>query len=223
MRPQATPILHVDDDRFRATEWRFAPGAETGWHVHGHDYVIVPLSDGRLLLEEAGGVERSAELRAHAPYSRRAGVAHNVVNAGEGPLAFLEVEVEVVDGAAGQARLATLERFAAAWNARDLEALMDCMAEDCAFHASAGPDAEGARHVGTAAVRAAYAGVFETWPSAEWRDPVHSVAGPTGASSWRFFGTGRDGSRVEIDGCDLFRFEGERIALKNSFRKARVG
>ncbi len=44
---QAEPVTHIDDDRFRVTEWRFAPGAETGWHVHGHDYVVVPLTDGR--------------------------------------------------------------------------------------------------------------------------------------------------------------------------------
>jgi hypothetical protein len=41
-RAQATPVVHIDDERFRATEWRFDPGAETGWHVHEHDYVIVP-------------------------------------------------------------------------------------------------------------------------------------------------------------------------------------
>ncbi|MBA3325674.1 MAG: nuclear transport factor 2 family protein [Rhodobacteraceae bacterium] len=221
MRPQATSVLHLEDDRFRATEWRFAPGAETGWHVHGYDYVIVPLGDGRLLLEEPGGVERSADLALHVPYSRRAGVAHNVVNGGDGPLAFLEVEV--VGDAAGRARIATMERFAAAWNARDVEGLMACMAVDCAFHASAGPEAEGARHVGAAAVRAAYAAVFETWPAAEWRNPAHSVTGATGVSAWRFAGTDREGRSVEVDGCDLFVFDGERIALKNSFRKARAG
>ncbi len=225
MRPQATPVIHIDDARFRATEWRFGPGAETGWHVHGHDYVIVPLTDGALLLEEPGGGTREAALTAHVPYARRAGVEHNVVNAGAAPLAFLEVEAvdDLVADLVAEARLATMERFAAAWNARDVDALMACMAEDCAFHASAGPEAEGARHVGAAAVRAAYAAVFEAFPQTEWRGPVHSVAGETGVSAWRFFGVMRDGVRVEVDGCDLFVFAGERIALKNSFRKARTG
>ena len=27
----------VDDDRVRVTRFDFAPGAETGWHRHGHD------------------------------------------------------------------------------------------------------------------------------------------------------------------------------------------
>ena len=219
MRPQATPVIHIDDDRFRATEWRFAPGAETGWHRHGHDYVIVPLTDGRLALEEPGGVTREAALTAHVPYSRREGVEHNVINAGAGPLAFLEVEA--VDDGLAEAREAVLARFLDAWNARDLDGLMACMAEDCAFHAAAGPEAEGTRHVGRAAVRAAYGAIFADWPEAAWRDARHAVAGETGVSSWRFVGTDRDGRRVEVAGCDLFAFAGERIALKDSYRKAR--
>jgi ketosteroid isomerase-like protein len=219
MRPQATPVTHIDDDRFRATEWRFAPGAETGWHRHGHDYVIVPLTDGTLTLEEPGGGTRLAGLTAHVPYSRREGVEHNVINGGAAPLAFLEVEV--VDDALAEAREATLARFMDAWNARDVDGLMDCMAEDCAFHAAAGPDAEGARHVGREAVRAAYAAIFDAWPEAAWRDGRHAVAGDTGVSSWRFVGTDRAGRRVEVGGCDLFAFDGERIALKDSYRKAR--
>lgn len=221
MRPQATPVTHIDDARFRATEWRFAPGAETGWHVHGHDYVIVPLTDGELLLEEPGGGSRRAPLARHVPYSRRTGVEHNVINGGDAPLAFLEVEV--VDDHVAQARRATLVRFAEAWNARDVDALMDCMAEDCAFHAAGGPDAEGQAHHGRDAVRAAYAAIFDTFPEAAWRDPVHSVTGDLGVSRWRFVGTDRTGRRVEVDGCDMLTFAGDRIAVKDSYRKARTG
>jgi quercetin dioxygenase-like cupin family protein len=87
----ATP--RIDEARVRATEFRFAPGAETGWHRHEHDYVVVPLLDGKLLLEEPGGTSRIAELRAHIPYARRAGVEHNVINANDFEFAFLEVEL----------------------------------------------------------------------------------------------------------------------------------
>ena len=74
------------------TEYRFSPGAETGWHRHEHDYVVVPLLDGQLRLEEPGGTSRIAELRTHQPYSRRAGVEHNVVNPNAFEFAFLEIE-----------------------------------------------------------------------------------------------------------------------------------
>jgi len=92
-RPPATATLKIDEPHVRVFEYRFAPGAETGWHRHGHDYVVVPLLDGRLLLEEPGGSSRTAELKAHQPYTRLAGVEHNVVNANAYEFAFLEVEL----------------------------------------------------------------------------------------------------------------------------------
>lgn len=217
--PLAEPVVHIDDARFKVTEWRFAKGAETGWHVHGHDYVIVPLTDGLLGLEEPGGVRREAPLTQGVPYSRRVGVSHNVINAGSAPLAFLEVEV--VDDAVAHRRTEVLIRFMAAWNARDVEALMACMAADCAFHSSAGPDAEGARHVGRDAVRTAYAAMFEAFPKAAWTADRHHVVGDTGLSEWRFTGTNKAGSQVEMQGCDIFRFDGDLIARKDSYRKAR--
>ena len=44
----AKPTVQIDNAKVRVTEWRFAPGAETGFHTHGMDYVVVPLGDGRL-------------------------------------------------------------------------------------------------------------------------------------------------------------------------------
>lgn len=211
-RPEAVPVLHLEDERFRVTEWRFAPGAQTGWHRHGHDYVIVPLTDGQLALDLPGGAQTSAALTHGVPYSRRTGVEHNVVNAGAAPLAFLEVEV--VDDARTAARVAVLGRLMACFNARDLDGLMGCMAQDCAFHAS-----DGARHQGREAVRAAYAALFDAFPEAAWTEGAHMVAGETGLSSWRFLGTGRDGAGVDRRGCDIFRFDGDLITLKDSYRK----
>ena len=71
-RPPAEPVTHLGDGCFQVTEWRFAPGAETGWHVHGRDDVIVPLVDGALLLEKPGGTSRQAPLSRHVPCARRA-------------------------------------------------------------------------------------------------------------------------------------------------------
>ncbi len=218
-RRSAKPVVHIDDGRVIATEWQFAPGAETGWHIHGHDYVVVPLTDGDLLLEEPGGGTRDAGLRRHAPYARRAGVEHNVVNAGDADLAFLEIEI--VDLPLDAARLSTLSRFMNAWNARDVDAVMDCMASECAFHASGGPDAEGGCYEGASAVRTAYEAIFETYPEAAWTQGRHLVVGNRGMSEWRFVGRDRDGNSVEVDGCDLFEFDGELIGLKDSYRKAR--
>lgn len=218
--PAAEPVLHIDDNRFRVTEWRFAPGAETGWHRHGHDYVIVPLTDGTLRLDLPGGQQAEARLTQGVPYSRREGVEHNVTNgSATAPLAFLEVEV--VDDARALRRRATMAALMDAFNARDLDALMACMAPDCAFHAAAGPQAEGAAHRGRTAVRAAYAAIFDTFPQAAWTEGAHLVAGDTGLSTWRFLGTRQDGGSVDLRGCDVFAFDGDLIAVKDSYRKAR--
>lgn len=91
-RPRAVASVQVAEPWVRVTEYRFARDAETGWHRHEHDYVVVPLMDGQLRLEEPGGT-RIAELRRHVSYTRRAGVEHNVINASAGEFAFLEVEM----------------------------------------------------------------------------------------------------------------------------------
>jgi len=215
----AEPVVHIDDARFKVTEWRFGVGAETDWHVHGHDYVIVPLTDGVLGLEEPGGVRREAALTRGVPYSRRVGVSHNVTNAGGAPMAFLEVEV--VDDAVAHRRRDVLVRFMAAWNARNVDGLMACMAADCGFHSSAGPDAEGTQYTGRVAVRASYEAMFANFPQAEWTADRHHVVGDTGLSEWRFVGTDKTGRKVEAQGCDIFRFDGDLIALKDSYRKTR--
>ncbi len=114
-----------------------------------------------------------------------------------------------------------LQAFADAWNRHDVDALMTFMADDCAFEASAGPDACGERHAGREAVRAAFAEVFRTFPDAHWGNATHVVHGERGVSEWIFTGTRADGTRVEVRGCDVFTFRGGKIALKNSYRKNR--
>ncbi len=90
---QAVPTVQIDNERVRATLWTFAPGAETGQHVHAYDYVVVPLTSGTLRLLEAGGA-RDAQLTAGIAYDRPAGVNHNVINANPYEFRFLEVELK---------------------------------------------------------------------------------------------------------------------------------
>ena len=92
-RPAAVPTIFIDNDRVRVTEWRFAPEAETGWHIHQMDYVVVPQTDGKLLVEEKGGNQFS-DLKTGVPYARNAGVEHNVVNANAYEFVFVEVEIK---------------------------------------------------------------------------------------------------------------------------------
>jgi len=115
-----------------------------------------------------------------------------------------------------------LQAFADAWNCHDVDALMSMMTTDCVFEASGGPAVDGERHEGLRAVRAAFAAVFEQYPDAHWGQARHFVTGDRGVSEWTFTGTRRDGKRVEVTGCDVFTFQGGKIAVKNSFRKNRL-
>lgn len=115
-----------------------------------------------------------------------------------------------------------LERFADGWNRHDVDALMPFMADDCAFETTAGPERCGKRHEGRERVREAFARVFKMFPDAHFGEARHFVAGDRGCSEWTFTGTGSDGRRVEVRGCDLFTFRDGKIALKSSFFKHRT-
>ena len=91
---KARATVFIDNERVRVTEWRFAPGAATGWHRHEYDYVVVPMADGRLKVVTAGGQEAYAELKNGVPYFRTVGVEHDVINANAYEYAFVEIELK---------------------------------------------------------------------------------------------------------------------------------
>ena len=117
--------------------------------------------------------------------------------------------------------VADLQAFAEGWNRHDAEGLMSFMTDDCVFEASAGPDDCGTRYVGRQAVQAGFSEVWATFADAQWRSPRHFVCGDRGVSEWTFTGTRADGTRVAVNGCDVFTFQGGKIAVKNSYRKNR--
>jgi quercetin dioxygenase-like cupin family protein len=89
---KATSQVQVQNEWVTVTEWRFAPGAETGHHVHAHNYVVVPLTTGTLRLEEPNGT-RDVKLEQGNSYARERGVAHNVINPNNFEFRFVEIEL----------------------------------------------------------------------------------------------------------------------------------
>lgn len=89
---QATSTVLIDNERTRVTEWRFAPGASTGWHRHEYDYVVVPMVDGKLELSTGEDDKQVAELSTGVAYFRQVGVEHDVKNVNDFEYAFIEVE-----------------------------------------------------------------------------------------------------------------------------------
>jgi beta-alanine degradation protein BauB len=90
----AVAEVQAENEGVRVTKYVFAPGASTGWHRHAHDYVIVPLTTGKLKLTDGAGESVVADLAAGQSYFRKAGVEHDVENANDFEFAFVEVEIK---------------------------------------------------------------------------------------------------------------------------------
>ena len=89
----AVMTLLVDDHQTRVTRWDFEPGAETGHHTHGLAYIVVPMTDLNVRIEDASGISDRFVAQG-AAYSRPAGVEHNVINGGTAPMSFIEIEIK---------------------------------------------------------------------------------------------------------------------------------
>ena len=116
-----------------------------------------------------------------------------------------------------------LARFTQAWNEKDLDTLMDHMADDCTFMASVGIEVEGSQWIGREDVRKGFASLWDGYPDAHF-EPVGEeiILGNRGCSEWIFTGTkAADGSAVKARGCDVYTFKDGKILIKNSMRKQR--
>jgi quercetin dioxygenase-like cupin family protein len=82
----------IENARTRVTRHRLLPGAHTGHHRHEYDYVVVPVTGGRMRVV-AGGKESFANTASGVAYFRPAGVEHDVFNGGTEEVVFVEVEL----------------------------------------------------------------------------------------------------------------------------------
>ena len=93
-RQTALSNVLIDNDRVTITQWDFPnPGDATGWHRHGHDYVVVPMLDGKLKIVNADGTSE-VPMKQGGAYFRPEGVEHDVINASDGAYAFIEIELK---------------------------------------------------------------------------------------------------------------------------------
>ena len=119
-------------------------------------------------------------------------------------------------------RIHTLRAIAAGFDSHDLDRIMAHFTDDCVFEAPRGPETFGRRVDGIEAVRAAFADRFAGIPDVRYTDDSHFVAGDRGVSEWLLSGTTTDGTRIEVRGCDIWTFRGNKVAVKSSFWKIRA-
>lgn len=119
----------------------------------------------------------------------------------------------------GDASVETLKAIAAAFNAHDLDAIMEFFAEDCSMDMPRGPEPWGTRLTGKDAVRDGLAQRFAGLPDVHYGDDRHWVSGDLGVSEWLLTGTASDGRSVRVRGCDHWEFRGGKVARKDSYWK----
>jgi ketosteroid isomerase-like protein len=113
--------------------------------------------------------------------------------------------------------LAVVERFNAAFNEHDVDAIMAAMTEDCVFD-STRPPPDGERIEGQAAVRRFWEEFFSRSPHARFEAEEVFAAGDRCVVRWVYHWV-RDGVPGHVRGVDLFRVRDGKVAEKLSYVK----
>lgn len=117
-----------------------------------------------------------------------------------------------------------LEGITAAFDAHDLDAILEHFADDAVFEGPRGTEPWGTRFVGKKAIREAFAARFSGIPDVRYRDEGTFVDRDRnrGASEWTLSGTNGSGDRIEVRGCDLWTIRDGKIVKKDSYWKIRT-
>jgi len=114
-----------------------------------------------------------------------------------------------------------LKQLCDAFNAHDLDRIMNYFADDCVLEMPRGNQPWGSRIDGKDQVRRALAGRFEGLPDVHYGSEHHFVdeTAKTGISKWTLTGTRHDGQRIEVWGCDFYTFRDGKVTRKDSYWK----
>lgn len=113
--------------------------------------------------------------------------------------------------------LAAVERFNAAFNNHDVDAVMQAMTENCVFE-STNPAPDGARIVGQDAVRAFWEQFFKTNPDAYFEAEDIFSSGNRCVVRW-IYRKMKNGEPWHLRGVDVFKVENGKVAEKLAYVK----
>lgn len=113
----------------------------------------------------------------------------------------------------------TVKAILDAFNAHDLDAIMEFFSDDCSLDMPRGPDPWGQRFVGKADVRAGLATRFKGLPDVRYSDDRHWISGNMVVSEWLLTGTRTDGVQVKVRGCDHYEFRDGKVVRKDAYWK----
>jgi ketosteroid isomerase-like protein len=116
------------------------------------------------------------------------------------------------------ATLAAIERFNVAFNNHDVPGVMAAMTDDCVFE-STGPQPDGARFEGQAAVRKVWEEFFGSSPNATFETEDMFAIGDRCLVRWLYHWVDGEGKPGHIRGVDVFRVRDGKVAEKLAYVK----
>jgi ketosteroid isomerase-like protein len=114
---------------------------------------------------------------------------------------------------------AVLADINAAFNSRDVDRIMSFFADDCTFLMARGPEPDGRRVRGKAAVRTVLADRFKVIADMRWDHVEQIIAGSRAVTVWMVTGRSADGEVLNYRGCDIYEFRGDKILNKDTYWK----
>ena len=116
--------------------------------------------------------------------------------------------------------IALLDAIQDAFNRQDVEGILSYFADDCEWLMARGPTAPvGRRCVGKAEIAEVLSARFKILTDMRWEDMVHWIDGDRATSEWVVRGTCPDGSKMNLLGCDLWTFKGDKVTKKDTYWK----
>lgn len=102
---------------------------------------------------------------------------------------------------------------------RDVDAIVDCFADDGEFRNAKGPDIWGQSYKGKEQIRSYFMPLFANSPDVRWQHTAEYVVGNRAVTEWHRTATLPNGQKQEWLGCDLYTFRGDKIVRKDTYIK----
>ena len=114
---------------------------------------------------------------------------------------------------------ALMKEINAAFNSRDVDRIMSFFADDATFLMARGPEPDGRRVHGKAAIRTVLADRFQVIRDMRWDHVDAFITEDRAVTVWMVTGTGTDGEYPQDIAVDAEGFRGDKILNKDTYWK----
>lgn len=108
-----------------------------------------------------------------------------------------------------------------AFNANDIDAVMQYFADDATFDHAAGPEPHGMRFEGAETIRKVFSGLFDKVENVHWETLDCRIAGDKAYCEYRRTAKHKDGTEEEYLSVDILTFKNGLITHKDTYYKQR--